>query len=53
MCWHKWSKWEKVLIESSSPLLNLIRNKHSSSTEIGQEKTCLKCGKIEIRKLDS
>jgi len=45
MCWHKWSKWKKIVV----PFI-FIQSKETFDREM-QERTCSKCGKVERQEI--
>ena len=52
MCFHKWSKWIETWIESRPFLESLMRPEAEYHIMIGQKRYCLKCGKLQIRRID-
>jgi len=51
MCWifHKWTKWEDVLLERSHPILALFGGDVQAHIVQGQKRHCLWCGLEELR----
>ncbi len=58
MCWHKWSKWEKKIqnyevVLVGSRIAENMRGKKVIESRIYQERTCLKCGKVQQKRLEN
>ena len=51
MCWHKWGKWSMGKTEQFEVKF-IWDDKYSPTTEVVQYRTCMKCGKIERRKIE-